>query len=52
MAVTAYSTFGALSFVELKWADIAESAFDTPAVKGICAKVNRTPAQVLLRWAV
>lgn len=53
LAVTAYSSFGPLSFLELG----LEHAKDTPllfehdVVKGIAQKHGRTPAQVLLRWA-
>ena len=52
IAVTAYSSFGALSYVELKMAKIEESAFENQVVKSICGKHGKTPAQVLLRWAV
>lgn len=53
LAVTAYSSFGPLSFLELG----LEHAQDTPplfehdVIKGIAQKHGRTPAQVLLRWA-
>lgn len=53
IAVTAYSSFGPLSFVELD----LQSAKDTPllfdhaTVKTIAEKYSKTPAQVLLRWA-
>ncbi|KAL4806897.1 NADP-dependent oxidoreductase domain-containing protein [Aspergillus unguis] len=53
IAVTAYSSFGPLSFVELQ----SQRALDTPplfeheVIKGIAAKYEKTPAQVLLRWA-
>lgn len=53
IAVTAYSSFGPLSFIELD----LENAKDTPllfehdAVKSIAEKHGKTPAQILLRWA-
>lgn len=56
IAVTAYSSFGPQSFVELpevfseKAKDI-QLLFDTEPVKVLAAKYNVTPAQVLLRWA-
>ena len=33
-------------------AKIEESAFENQVVKAICGKHGKTPAQVLLRWAV
>jgi D-xylose reductase len=56
IAVTAYSSFGPQSFVELP-AVFSEKAkditllFDAEPVKVLAAKYNVTPAQVLLRWA-
>ncbi|KAL3423458.1 xylose reductase (aldo/keto reductase) [Phlyctema vagabunda] len=53
IAVTAYSSFGPQSFIELGW----DKAKDTPVlfehdvVTKISKKHNKTPAQVLLRWA-
>lgn len=53
IAVTAYSSFGPLSFLELnlKQAQDCPLLFDHDVVKGIAQKHGRTPAQVLLRWA-
>ncbi|KAJ5728453.1 hypothetical protein N7493_004783 [Penicillium malachiteum] len=56
IAVTAYSSFGPQSFVELpaqfsaKAKDI-QLLFDAEYVQVIAKKYNVTPAQVLLRWA-
>jgi D-xylose reductase len=53
IAVTAYSSFGPQSFVELGW----DKAKDTPVlfehdtITGLAKKYEKTPAQVLLRWA-
>jgi D-xylose reductase len=53
LTVTAYSSFGPLSFIELQ----VEKAQDTPrlfdhdVITSLATKYNRTPAQVLLRWA-
>jgi len=53
IAVTGYSTFGPSSFLELEW----QKAIDTPlllehsVIKSISKKHNKSPAQVLLRWA-
>ena len=56
IVVTAYSSFGPQSFLELPSAfrerakDIS-LLFDTDAVKKIASRVDRTPAQILLRWS-
>lgn len=56
IAVTAYSTFGPQSFLELPPA-FRERAKDTPllfdakAVKTASERTSKTPGQVLLRWA-
>jgi D-xylose reductase len=53
IAVTAYSSFGPQSFIELEW----QKAKDTPVlfehslVTAIAEKHKKTPAQTLLRWA-
>lgn len=53
IAVTAYSSFGPQSFVELEW----QKAKDTPVlfehdiITAAAKKHGKTPAQVLLRWA-
>jgi len=54
LQVTAYSTFGPASFVELNMANAlnATQLFDHPVIKSIANTYNRTPAQILLRWAV
>lgn len=53
LAVTAYSSFGPLSFLELnlKHAQDTPLLFEHDVIKGIAQKYGRTPAQVLLRWA-
>lgn len=53
LAVTAYSSFGPLSFLELNLKDAHSTPllFEHDVVKGIAQKHGRTPAQVLLRWA-
>ncbi|KAJ5157068.1 NAD(P)H-dependent D-xylose reductase xyl1 [Penicillium canariense] len=53
IAVTAYSSFGPLSFVELelKNAQDTPKLFDHATITSLATKYNRTPAQVLLRWA-
>ncbi|OKL59670.1 putative NAD(P)H-dependent D-xylose reductase xyl1 [Talaromyces atroroseus] len=53
IVVTAYSSFGPLSFIELNM----DSAHSTPplleheVIKSAAAKHGKTPAQILLRWA-
>ena len=52
MAVTAFSPLGALSYLELNMADMGESVLEQAAVKEAAARVDRTPAQVVLRWGI
>ncbi|KAI1877093.1 uncharacterized protein JN550_001165 [Neoarthrinium moseri] len=52
IAVTGYSTFGPLSFLELNnpQAKNAKPLFEVDIVKNIAEKYGKTPGQVLLRW--
>jgi D-xylose reductase len=51
--VTAYSSFGPLSFVEMNMTAAVNTPllFDHDVVKSIASKHSKTPAQVLLRWS-
>jgi len=53
IAVTAYSSFGPQSFIELEWQKAKDTPvlFEHPKVTDFAKKYNKTPAQVLLRWA-
>ncbi|MCJ1361775.1 NAD(P)H-dependent D-xylose reductase (XR) [Acarospora aff. strigata] len=53
IAVTAYSSFGPQSFIELDMQRAKDTPllFDNPTVKKIAEQHGKTPAQVLLRWA-
>ncbi|KAI6612570.1 metalloendopeptidase [Pyricularia oryzae] len=53
IAITAYSSFGPQSFVELDHPRVSkvEPLFTHPTIKAIADKHGRTGAQVLLRWA-
>lgn len=56
IVVTAYSSFGPQSFVELKGvfsskAHATELLMDAAVVRKLATKHGKTPAQVLLRWA-
>jgi len=53
IAVTAYSSFGPQSFLEMNMQKAKDTPllFDHPTVKGIADKHGKSPAQVLLRWA-
>lgn len=53
ITVTAYSSFGPLSFLELdlKHAKDTPLLFDHTTIATIAEKHGRTPAQVLLRWS-
>jgi len=48
-----WQSFGPLSFVELDWdkAKDCPKLFDHPVIVPLAQKYNKTPAQVLLRWA-
>jgi D-xylose reductase len=52
IAVTAFSPFGAASYVELGMATPRDSAFQQPSVRQAAANHGKTPAQILLRWAI
>jgi D-xylose reductase len=52
IAVTAFSPLGAPSYLPLGMARPEESVQVDPVVTGIAAAVDRTPAQVVLRWGI
>ena len=52
LQVMAFSNFGPISYVELDLATNEETLLVKEAVTSIAAAHNKTPAQVLLRWAV
>ncbi len=52
IAVTGFSPLGALSYLPLNMADASESVLDQPVVTAIANRVQKTPAQVVLRWGV
>lgn len=52
MAVTAFSPLGAGSYIELGMATSADSVLQDPVVKRIADQHGRSPAQIVLRWAV
>ncbi|CAA7268849.1 unnamed protein product [Cyclocybe aegerita] len=53
ITVTAYSSFGPQSFIELDWdkAKDTPTLFQHPVVTAIAEKHGKTTGQVLLRWA-
>ena len=52
IAVTGFSPLGALSYFSLGMATTEESVVDHAVVRQIAARVQKTPAQVVLRWGV
>ena len=52
IAVTAFSPLGALSYVSLDMASKSESVLDQSAVVAAARRLQRSPAQVVLRWGV
>ncbi len=52
ITVTAFSPLAALSYLELDMASMADSVLSEPSIIAIAKRVNKTPAQVVLRWGV
>jgi D-xylose reductase len=52
IVVTAFSPLGAASYVPLGMARDDESVLDQPVVKEAGARHRKTPAQIVLRWAL
>ncbi|KAJ4485046.1 putative D-xylose reductase [Lentinula edodes] len=52
IAVTAYSSFGPQSYLELGMDKGVTALFEHDVVTSAASKVGKTPAQVLLRWAI
>ena len=52
IAVTAFSPLGALSYFELEMADELESVLIQPVVLAAAKRLEKTPAQVVLRWGL
>ena len=52
MAVTAFSPFGALSYIELDMAGADESVLSQAIITEAARHHNKTPAQIVLRWGI
>jgi D-xylose reductase len=52
IAVTGFSNLGAGSYLELDMATKEESCLNETVVQNIAAAHSKTPAQIVLRWAV
>ncbi len=52
LAVTAFSPLGAQSYLSIGMAGSGESVLEHPTVRDIAWLHGRTPAQVVLRWAI
>ena len=50
--VTAFSPLGALSYLELDMAKSEESVLEQDVVKAAAQRLNKTAAQIVLRWGV
>lgn len=50
--VTAFSPLGALSYLELDMAEQQESVLEQKTVLDAANRLNKTPAQIVLRWGV
>ena len=51
ISVTAFSPFGAGSYVPLGMAKADDSVLSDPAVTNIATELEKSPAQIVLRWA-
>jgi D-xylose reductase len=51
-AVTAFSPLGAASYVSLGIAESGESVLEQPVVRDAASRHGKSPAQIVLRWAV
>lgn len=52
LQVTAFSPLGALSYVELDMAGAGDTVLNEPSVVSAAAAHGKTPAQIVLRWAL
>jgi len=52
ITVTAFSPFGASSYVPLNMAGANESVLDDPEVVSIAGDLGKTAGQIVLRWAI
>ena len=52
LAVTAFSPLGSLSYVSIDMATEADTVLTAPPVVAAAERLQRTPAQVVLRWGV
>jgi diketogulonate reductase-like aldo/keto reductase len=49
--ITAYSSFGPMSYREMDMAHDVPLLFENPTITSIAKKHNKEPSQILLRWA-
>jgi D-xylose reductase len=52
MKVTGFSTFGASSYLELDMATVSDMLIKDPTICKIASTKNKSPAQILIRWAL
>jgi D-xylose reductase len=52
LGVTAFSPLGAASYLELDMATAEETILENPVILEVAGRHDRTPAQVVLRWAI
>ena len=52
IVVTAFSPFGASSYLPLSMADENEVLFKNPVICDLASRHNRSPGQIALRWAI
>jgi D-xylose reductase len=52
IAVTAFSPLGALSYLQLNMATESDSVLEQDCVRAAATRLQKTPAQVVLRWGI
>jgi D-xylose reductase len=52
MNITAFSAFGSVSYVALSMSTKEDSLFSNPKIMKIAEAKKKTPAQILIRWAM
>jgi D-xylose reductase len=52
VAVTAFSPLGALSYLELDMAEKSDSVLDQDVVTAAAQRLGKSPAQIVLKWAL
>jgi diketogulonate reductase-like aldo/keto reductase len=52
MRVSVFSPMGATSYISLDMATTNDVLFENPVIAGLAKRFNKSPAQIMLRWAI